>query len=94
MTEPVETELLQRLPQVLVALGLQPVDTTDSGVLAKNCYTALLDGRVIGRLPHASARSFAQKLRMLKIQGERVRSGFLQIIRTQHFLLLRVNVVT
>ncbi|XP_046672556.1 DNA-directed RNA polymerase I subunit RPA2 [Homalodisca vitripennis] len=71
VTEPVDLEILHRLPEVLVSLGLQPLGS-DSGVPAADCYIAMLDGRLVGRVPHHSATRFVHKLRTLKIQGEKV----------------------
>uniref|UniRef100_A0A1B6M535 DNA-directed RNA polymerase subunit beta n=1 Tax=Graphocephala atropunctata TaxID=36148 RepID=A0A1B6M535_9HEMI len=71
VTEPTEPEILHRLPEVLVSLGLQPLGS-DSGVPAAACYITMLDGRLVGRVPHHSAIRFVHKLRTLKIQGEKV----------------------
>jgi hypothetical protein len=71
VTKPVDPEVYQHLPEVLASLGLQPLDH-DFGVPPSACYTVSLDGRVVGRVPHASAARFVDKLRTLKIQGEKV----------------------
>lgn len=75
VTEPVDTEMLTRLPEVLVSLGLQPLcdSVSDSEVPPSACYIVMLDGRLVGRVPRQSANRFVEKLRMLKIQGQKVR---------------------
>ncbi|XP_054265624.1 DNA-directed RNA polymerase I subunit RPA2 [Macrosteles quadrilineatus] len=71
VTKPVDPDMYQRLPEVLASLGLQPLDH-DLGVTPSACYVTSLDGRVVGRVPQASTARFVEKLRTLKIQGEKV----------------------
>lgn len=68
-----DEKLVQKLPEVLAILGMQPLEQS-AGVPPNACYPVLLDGKVIGYLPFASANRFVQKLRFLKIFGEKVPS--------------------
>jgi hypothetical protein len=66
-----DPKLVAKLPSVLASLGMQPL-TGVSMVSPKQCYIAMLDGRVIGRVPHNTAHRLVDKLRILKIKGEKV----------------------
>ena len=58
-----------RLPQVLVNLGMNPVNQVSARV-AKACYVVVLDGRVLGYVAKKDAGKIAGKLRVLKVRPD------------------------
>ncbi|XP_075213052.1 RNA polymerase I subunit Rpl135 isoform X2 [Lycorma delicatula] len=69
-----DEKLINSLPEVLVSLGMQPKTSARflAGIPIKNCYSVVLDGCLIGYIPHDSAQRLVNKLRVLKIMGEKV----------------------
>ena len=61
----VTTSSLQRL---LCQLGMTLYDSLPPGPLSQ-CYTVMLDGRMIGWLHDSIVTSVAEQLRTLKVQG-------------------------
>lgn len=52
---------------------MHPIDGI--GMVASNkCYVVMADGKVIGRVPQNIASRLVDKLRLLKIKGEKVNS--------------------
>ncbi|XP_014250350.1 DNA-directed RNA polymerase I subunit RPA2 [Cimex lectularius] len=75
--------LVSKLPEVLASLGMQPYSGIRM-VSAKHCYITMLDGRVIGYVPHSIAGRLVNKLRIQKIKGDKVPS-------TLEIVLVRTN---
>lgn len=63
------------IPSILLDLGMIPLAIADDW---NNSYTVLLDGRVIGLIEDAIVSRVVEKLRLLKIEGEEVRSFLIQ----------------
>lgn len=71
VTKEPNEKLVSKLPSLLASLGMQPWNT--SGMIPnKFCYVTMLDGRVIGHVPAMIAGRLVDKLRVLKIKGEKV----------------------
>eukprot|EP00094_Tigriopus_californicus_P000620 TCALIF_00602-PA protein Name:"Similar to POLR1B DNA-directed RNA polymerase I subunit RPA2 (Pongo abelii)" AED:0.03 eAED:0.03 QI:23/0.66/0.75/1/0.66/1/4/44/1177 len=60
-----------KIPQVLVNLGMHPLGEVPEKVM-KSCYHVVLNGKVLGFVARSHAQRIADKLRVLKIQGDRV----------------------
>ncbi|BES88059.1 Hypothetical protein polymerase [Nesidiocoris tenuis] len=73
VTQTVDPSLLAKLPAVLASLGMIPLNETIFSTKEKH-YTAMLDGRVIGKVPERCAGRLVDKLRMQKIEGVKVPS--------------------
>lgn len=71
VTQVADPELVKNLPELLASLGMQPMDDINP-IPTKMCYTAMLDGKVVGRVLKHSAQRLVDKLRVLKIQGKQV----------------------
>uniref|UniRef100_A0A182P955 DNA-directed RNA polymerase subunit beta n=1 Tax=Anopheles epiroticus TaxID=199890 RepID=A0A182P955_9DIPT len=69
-----DPEKVANIPSTLVALGMQPVGATGSiGALShEDGYVVMLEGKMLGMLPRASASQVVQKLRLLKIEGKTI----------------------
>lgn len=70
MTNKTDLKLIKQLPEILVSLGMQPLDRGTAPPASS--YITMLDGRLIGRIPHNAAYRVVEKLRVLKIKGEKV----------------------
>ena len=57
------------LRRLLCSLGMVPGEAPPPNSI-RNCYTVLLDGRVLGRVDRDLAQAFVNKLRMLKVTGQ------------------------
>ena len=57
------------MPALLCSLGMVPYDEDGVAALipAADCYTVLLDGKVMGRVPDAEAKHFIAQLRHRKV---------------------------
>uniref|UniRef100_A0A182JFS2 DNA-directed RNA polymerase subunit beta n=1 Tax=Anopheles atroparvus TaxID=41427 RepID=A0A182JFS2_ANOAO len=68
-----DPDKVSNIETVLVSLGMQPVQFVGESALGtvaiEECYTVLLEGKVLGMLPRATAVQVVQKLRLLKIDG-------------------------
>eukprot|EP00058_Branchiostoma_floridae_P014006 XP_002599494.1 hypothetical protein BRAFLDRAFT_223894 [Branchiostoma floridae] len=73
MTASCEAVTLQpttvHIPKLLCSLGMAPLDSP-APAPPVDCYTVLLDGRVVGRVAANMAPDMARKLRMLKVTRE------------------------
>uniref|UniRef100_A0A224XGY9 DNA-directed RNA polymerase subunit beta n=1 Tax=Panstrongylus lignarius TaxID=156445 RepID=A0A224XGY9_9HEMI len=65
-----DPNLISKLPEILTSLGMQPIDGIGM-VAASKCYTTMLDGKIIGRVPQNIAGRVVDKLRIYKIRGEK-----------------------
>ncbi|KAK9507538.1 hypothetical protein O3M35_007371 [Rhynocoris fuscipes] len=83
VTKCADVDLVSKLPEILAKLGMQPIDGIGM-VAANKCYTTMLDGKVIGRVPLNIASRLVDKLRMLKIKGEKV-PNTLEIVLVPRF---------
>uniref|UniRef100_A0A146LJQ4 DNA-directed RNA polymerase subunit beta n=1 Tax=Lygus hesperus TaxID=30085 RepID=A0A146LJQ4_LYGHE len=71
VTKTADPQLLAKLPAMLASLGMIPLN--EPNILSKDkCFTVMLDGRVLGKVPQRSAGRLVDKLRMLKIEGLKV----------------------
>jgi len=59
-----------RLSRVLTDLGMWPV-ASPCPVAPGDCYTVMMDGRIMGYVGHCDALTFTNTLRMLKVKGQR-----------------------
>ncbi|KAF6208467.1 hypothetical protein GE061_016923, partial [Apolygus lucorum] len=71
VTKTVDPELLAKLPAVLASLGMIPLNEPNF-MIKEKCFTTMLDGRVLGKVPQRSVGRLVDKLRMLKIEGVKV----------------------
>lgn len=70
VTDAPEQALLKNLPSVLYELGVLPLGTIKKNY---NCYDVLLDGKVIGFTPFQNATDIVKSLRILKVEGNKVK---------------------
>ncbi|XP_057326194.1 DNA-directed RNA polymerase I subunit RPA2 [Microplitis mediator] len=66
VTKQPKRELINKIPQELVALGMLPLEIIDDW---KNSYTVMLDGRVLGIIYDSKITRITKELRKLKIKG-------------------------
>ncbi|CAH1407605.1 unnamed protein product [Nezara viridula] len=71
VTKEPDEKLVSKLPSLLVSLGMQPWNASGK-IPNKLCYVTMLDGRVVGHVPYMIAGRVVDKLRLLKIKGEKV----------------------
>uniref|UniRef100_A0A182X7Q7 DNA-directed RNA polymerase subunit beta n=1 Tax=Anopheles quadriannulatus TaxID=34691 RepID=A0A182X7Q7_ANOQN len=70
-----DPELVANIPATLVSLGMQPFggDAGSFGTLSHDDgYVVMLEGKMLGMLPRATASQVVQKLRLLKIEGKTI----------------------
>ncbi|KRT81951.1 hypothetical protein AMK59_5805, partial [Oryctes borbonicus] len=73
VTDIVPKDVLKNIPLVLTELGMIPYDEVDNLKLnLKNCYTTMLDGKILGFVAFNAIETFVNNLRSLKINGEKV----------------------
>lgn len=74
VTQPVDQSLMTILPSVLTSLGMLPLKMmVSTAVPHHSCYVLLLDGCVLGLVPKDSAPEFVKQLRLLKVDGKKVK---------------------
>ncbi|KAH9496230.1 DNA-directed RNA polymerase I subunit RPA2 [Bulinus truncatus] len=59
----------ERFHQILTELGMSPIASPNPWPIS-DCYTVLLDGKIMGYVNSWNAETFASTLRVLKIKGE------------------------
>lgn len=71
ITEAPDPEKVEKIPSVLIELGLVPIQSAMTEVIdLKEYYVTQLDGRILGYVKKLNARRMVDKLRVLKIKGE------------------------
>lgn len=61
-----------KLPELFAELGMTPVSETKIDNDFSTCFVVMLEGRIVGRVSDKCASRFVDKLRMLKVRGEKV----------------------
>ncbi|XP_015514488.1 DNA-directed RNA polymerase I subunit RPA2 [Neodiprion lecontei] len=69
VTKHADKKLQANIPSVLLDLGMSPLATSEN---IRNLYIVMLDGKVIGRLQANIIEKVVNKLRILKIDGNKV----------------------
>ncbi|KAJ9588284.1 hypothetical protein L9F63_018336 [Diploptera punctata] len=67
-----DAKLVANIPLVLMALGMIPLNGVKIVLNHNKYYIVMLDGRVLGHVMKSEAARFVDKLRVLKIAGQRV----------------------
>lgn len=69
VTKHPDPKLKAAIPTVLVDLGMVPLSIADDW---KNSYNVMLDGKLIGLIEDKIINKIVYKLRLLKIEGQKV----------------------
>lgn len=73
VTDAVPKDTLKNIPLVLTNLGMIPNDEVGNLKLNfKYSYTTMLDGKILGYISSNIIQKFVDKLRLLKIKGEKI----------------------
>ncbi|KAI4456625.1 dna-directed rna polymerase i subunit 2 [Holotrichia oblita] len=73
VTDIVPKDILNNIPLILADLGMIPYDDSDNIKCDfKNCYTTILDGKILGYTPIDTITLFMDKLRLLKVKGDKI----------------------
>lgn len=77
VTKHPDKKLRAAIPLVLLDLGMSPLDVSEN---IKDCYIVILDGKVIGRLQSNIAEKVVNRLRILKIDGDKVNCSLIFLL--------------
>lgn len=70
-----DDELIANIPKILIEMGMVPIsNTTNIKLNFKEYYNTQLDGRIIGYVSKKIVGRLVDKLRLLKIKGEKIPS--------------------
>lgn len=70
VTDVPDKKLVANIPVVLTSLGMTPLSSTVQNI--KDCYTVVLDGRILGHVQQNVASRLVDKLRSKKIKGKEI----------------------
>lgn len=62
-----------KIPEVLTSLGMSPIDQA-CPYLTKDCSRVVLDGRVLGFILDCDAKKIVDRLRLMKVNNDKVRT--------------------
>lgn len=71
---------MKNIPTILSSLGMLPLNSPVAQTTAlTECSVVMLDGRVLGHAHKSSVGRLVDKLRVLKIKGEKVSGSYSHI---------------